>query len=109
VSDTTANQGTGDVTVSTWTRFYLSTTPYWTTATVYLGVSRSVPPLVAGAASSGTSQVTIPAGTAGGAYYLLAWADGPNAVAESDENNQQRASAIQITGGSGGSPDLVVS
>ena len=107
VGDTTKNQGTGGVTVSTWTRFYLSATPYWTSASVLLN-SRSVGPLTAGATSAGTTPATIPAGTAAGSYFLLAFADASGAVTESNEGNQHRANALQVTAGSG-LPDLVVS
>src|SRR5262249_2996797 len=67
VTDTTKNQGTGDVTVSTWTRLYLSTTPYWTTASVYLA-SRSVGPLTAGGTRTGAAGVPAPGGTGAGGH-----------------------------------------
>ena len=45
--------------------------------------SRTVPDLDAGAASSGSTTVTIPSGVAPGLYYLIARADADNAVAVS--------------------------
>src|SRR5437764_1008782 len=71
--------------------------------------TRTVPALAAGASSSGETAVTIPVGTASGSYYLVAYADAAEAVTESNNSNNQTASALQVTGGSGGSPDLVVS
>jgi subtilase family serine protease len=60
--------------------------------------------LAAGATSSGTVSVTIPASAPLGTYYLLACADGANAVSESNEANNCLASAstIAVT-----RPDLV--
>ena len=49
--------------------------------------SRAVPPLAAGASHAGTATLTIPGGTAGGFYYLIAKADGDGAVAEASELN----------------------
>src|SRR5262245_3673342 len=56
-----------------------------------------------------TTSVTIPAGQATGHYYLLAFSDASGAVAESNETNNQTASALQVTAGAAGTRDLVVS
>src|SRR5947209_14983980 len=40
--------------------------------------------------------LTIPAGTATGSYYIVAYADGRGVVAESQEGNNQRAVAIEL-------------
>jgi trimeric autotransporter adhesin len=96
LEDTTANQGTAAATVATWTRFYLSTTTYWTSSSVLLA-SRNVTPLGAGQNSTGTTSVTIPAGTAAGSYYLLAYADASEAVTESNNVNNSRANPIAVT------------
>jgi subtilase family serine protease len=64
--------------------------------------SRSVGPLAPGAASTGTTAVTIPANTTAGTYYIVAKADGGGSVAESYETNNTRVWPIRI------GPDLVV-
>jgi subtilase family serine protease len=56
-----------------------------------------VPALAAGASSTGNTMVKVPSGTAAGSYYLLACSDDLEAVAESDESNNCRASATKIT------------
>ena len=68
---------------------------------------RAVPALGAGATSSGSVTVTIPATTAVGPYYLLACADDTGAIPETNENNNCRASVatVQVTPASA---DLVV-
>ena len=50
--------------------------------------SHSVHGLDPGASHSATVTVTIPAATPPNAYFLLACADGQNAVAESNERQQ---------------------
>jgi subtilase family serine protease len=64
---------------------------------VQLTGSRSVPALAAGAASTGSAQVTVPAGTTPGNYFLLAVTDADNAVRESSETNNALARSIQVT------------
>ena len=59
--------------------------------------ARSVDGLAAGAASAGTTTLTIPAEIAAGTYYIVAQADSANAVAEAVEsNNIAFSTAIQI-------------
>jgi subtilase family serine protease len=65
--------------------------------------SHAVPQLNASGASTATTSVTIPAGTASGAYYLLAVADAAGVVAENSESNNTESRSIQI------GTDLVVS
>jgi subtilase family serine protease/subtilisin family serine protease len=101
LTDTTTNQGAGAAAAST-TRFYLSTDPTWDAADTPLG-GRAVPALAAGASSAGSTTVTIPAGTAGGVYYLVARADGDGVVAEASEANNTRAVTVRI------GADLVIS
>ncbi|HSD77737.1 MAG TPA: CARDB domain-containing protein, partial [Solirubrobacteraceae bacterium] len=101
VTDTTTNQGAGPAAGST-TRFYLSTDPTWDAADAPLG-GRAVPALAAGGSSAGSTSLTIPAGTAGGVYYLIARADGDGAVAEASEGNNTRSALVRV------GPDLVVS
>ena len=93
------NQGAGAAGAST-TRFYLSTN-------VSLDASRRRArwqPRVCrrwrrGAASGGTTQVTIPAGTAPGTYYFFVKADGEGVVVESQEGNNISWRVIQVTAG----------
>ena len=102
VSDTTKNQGAGAGDAST-TRFYLSTNSNLDAADVILG-SRTVPPLAAGASDTAATSLTMPAGTATGTYYVIAQADAANAVIETAETNNYRASTAVRVG-----PDLIVS
>ena len=63
-----------------------------------------MPNLAAGASHSQTTMVPIPAGTAPGAYWVIAKADWANTILETVEtNNTARSSSITI------GPDLVVS
>jgi subtilase family serine protease len=101
IADTTGNQGGGAAGAST-TRFYLSTNTTFDAGDVSLG-ARAVPALSAGASSSGSTSVTILAGTAGGTYYLLARADADGAIAETQESNNTSYRSLQI------GPDLVIS
>jgi subtilisin family serine protease/uncharacterized membrane protein len=96
VSDAVTNQGAGAADATT-TRFYLSTNVLFDASDVLLTGGRGVPALAPGAASTGSAQVTIPAGTAAGNYFLLAVTDGDNVVRESSETNNALARAIQIT------------
>jgi len=100
VTDTTKNQGGGSVGASV-TRFYLSTDIVWDAADVPLG-SRAVPALAAGASSSGSTVVTIPAGTGAGTYFVLARADADRAVSETNEINNTTSAQVML------GPDLVV-
>jgi subtilase family serine protease len=100
VSDTTKNQGGGTAGAST-TRFYLSTNGIVDASDALLGV-RDVGALAAGASSSGTTTLTIPAGTAAGAYYVLAQADGAGVVGETAETNNTTYAFVQV------GPDLTI-
>jgi len=102
VTDTTLNQGNGPA-VASVTAYYLSTNTTLDASDVALG-TRNVPGLAPGASSSATTTLTIPAGTAGGTYYILAAADSTNTNPETSETNNTRASAAIKIG-----PDLVVS
>src|SRR5437667_8021 len=101
ITDTTKNQGAGAAGAST-TGFYLSASTVLDASAVLLG-SRAVPALAAGATSSGSTTVTIPAGTATGNYYIIAKADANNVVAETNKGNNLYYWYIQI------GPDLVIS
>jgi hypothetical protein len=96
VTDTTKNAGGAPTIASTTTRFYLSRNKKLDASDVLLGPGRSVPALVAGASSAVATNLTIPVGTAPGAYYLVAKADDTNLEAESRENNNVKAKVITI-------------
>ena len=101
VTDTTVNQAAGAAGASS-TVFYLSADFQFDAGDTRLQ-SRAVPALAPGVASSGSTQVTIPSGTAAGAYYLLALADGDGAVLEHNEANNSRMFGTRVGG------DLVLS
>ena len=85
LTDTTRNAGAGNAAAST-TRIYLSS-DWLLDAGDTLLATRAVPLLGPGVSSTGSFTATIPADTPGGAYYLIAVADGDNAVAETLETN----------------------
>ena len=64
---------------------------------------RSVSALAAGASDTASTALTLPAGTATGAWYVIAKADAGNSVPETSEVNNIAARSIQI------GADLVVS
>ena len=100
VTDTTKNNGGGGAAAST-TAFYFSSNMTLEPGETRLG-SRLVGPLDAGASSSGSTMVVLPAVTAG-TYYVLANADDAAGVAETQETNNLRYTSILI------GPDLVSS
>lgn len=102
VSDTTKNQGAATVGAST-TRFFLSVNFQLDASDVVLAGARAVPALAPGAISTGTTTVTIPAGVATGAYFVIAVADADGVVAETQEANNTAARSLAI------GPDLTVS
>jgi subtilase family serine protease/subtilisin family serine protease len=102
VTDTVKNQGGGNAPASV-TRFYLSSNWTLDAGDVLLEGARAVPALAAGESSSGTASVTVPTDTAAGAYYIIARADGNDAVAETSETNNTTARTVQV------GCDLVVS
>jgi subtilase family serine protease len=97
VTDTVQNNGSASAAAST-TRYYLSTNGSKSGARQLNG-SRSVPSLAASATSSGTVSVTVSSGTATGTYYLLACADDTLVVPETNESNNCKVSAGQVTVG----------
>jgi subtilase family serine protease len=94
VSDTIKNQGGGSA-PPTITAYYLSTNFILDASDVPLG-SRTVAGLAPGAVDVGTAEVTVPAGTAPGTYYLFAVTDDPGHLVETGENNNTRFRAIGI-------------
>src|SRR5207253_8052818 len=99
VTDTTQNAGVTGSAPATSTRYYLSTDALHDAGDFLLTGARAVPTLAAGASSSGTVTVTIPASVPVGPYFLLACADDPNQVPETNVTNNCRASAatVQVT------------
>ena len=89
ITDTTTNSGTAPMAASA-TGFYLSLNSSYDAADVFLG-SRAVGPLGPSQASSGSSQVVIPAGTASGNYFVVAVADWNGGVSEINETNNANA------------------
>jgi subtilase family serine protease/subtilisin family serine protease len=94
VTDTTRNQGAGAAS-ATSTRYYLSINNALDASDVLLG-ARGVAALAPGASDAGSVAITIPAGTASGSYYILAKADGDDAVVETQEGNNVSTSFITI-------------
>src|SRR5207247_1771061 len=102
VTDTV--QSIGSAAAAASTQLYCRATTTSKTGARLLTGSRAGPPLAASATSSGTVTVTVSAGTAGGTYVLLACADYTIVVPETNESNNCKASATQVTVSG---PDLV--
>ncbi len=96
VTDTVQNVGAVASGASA-TRYYLSLDAVKSAGDALLTGSRTVPALAAGASHSGTVTVTIPAATPLNTYFLLACADGPNTVVETNETNNCTASSTTVT------------
>jgi subtilase family serine protease len=79
------------------TRYYLSLDGTRSADDRILSSSRSVPKLGAGAAHTGSVNVTIPAATPLNTYFLLACADGFTTVAETNESNNCLSSSTTVT------------
>ena len=92
MTDTTKNSGAGIAPASV-TRFYLSTNVLFDASDILLSGERSVPALAANATNSGMTNVVLPSGLTG-QYYILAVADGPGVVGETNENNNAIAKGI---------------
>jgi subtilase family serine protease len=119
VTDTTTNQG-GSGSGAFVTGFYLSTNYSLEPHDVRLG-ERSIPSLGAAVSNTAATNLTIPATTLPGMYYIIANADDGNAVGEPVENNNMRVTTTQfkvgadlmvvsigtpLTGGAGGTISL---
>ena len=94
LNETTGNIGVG-LAGGTSTRYYLSSDTLIGAGDVLLG-GRSLAGLAPGGSSAGATNVTIPAGTANGSYFIVARADDLNQAFESNEGNNTRALAIRI-------------
>jgi subtilase family serine protease len=95
VTDTTQNVGPITVGGST-TRYLLSLDGVRSAEDVILG-SRGMGALGAGVSSTGTINATVPAGTPGGVYVLLACADDTFQTVEANEVNNCKAAATTVT------------
>jgi parallel beta-helix repeat protein len=96
VSDTVRNQSAFNAGASR-VQYYLSVDGVKNAGDRLLTGFRAVATLGAGAVSTGTLSVTIPAGTTAGSYFLLACADDAGQVVESSEANNCGASTRQVT------------
>jgi photosystem II stability/assembly factor-like uncharacterized protein len=96
LDDTVTNQGTAATTVKSVTGFYLSSDATKDAGDIPMKGARTISALAAGASSTGTTKLTVPAGTPPGAYFLIGCADDRQAIAESNEANNCRASATKI-------------
>jgi subtilase family serine protease len=96
VTDTAQNIG-AVVSGSSATRYYLSLDAVKSAGDLLLSASRTLPGLAAGASHTGTVTLTIPTVTPLNTYFLLACADGPNTVVETDETNNCKASTTTVT------------
>src|SRR5262245_38334323 len=101
VTETTANGGNLTTGRMTTTSYYLSADSAG--PGVPLG-SRTVPTLGAGASSTASTTVPVPAGTVPGSYFIIAKADANNDVTESNEGNNTASTARTL--GVGGVVDL---
>lgn len=107
INASTRNSGGTPGTQKTFTQFILSPDQIlWNAGDHSLG-SREVPPLAAGAASSGAFTTTILTGVPQGSYYVFACADSTKAEAEANETNNCLCSDKTVTINPG-LPDFVV-
>jgi hypothetical protein len=96
------NQGSSSAGAS-GLKLYLSRDQILDASDTYLTPSVSVSNMNSGGSMSGTVSRTVPAGTATGAWYIFAEADGFQAVSESQEGNNVGA-PLSFTVSSCGSP-----
>jgi len=94
VQDLTSNPTAAAVPQST-TGYYLSTDNRLDAADVRIG-GRAIPALAAGGSSLASGQAVIPAGKVPGAYFILAVADYPKVIVESNEGNNTNAFPITV-------------
>jgi hypothetical protein len=96
ITDTTRNQGDAGAGASV-TRVFLSKDVSLDAGDVVLG-QRAVGSLGTGAGSAAASNVTVPATTPAGSYYVLARADALGGVAESNEGNNVAGLPFTVVG-----------
>ncbi len=101
VTDTTSNTGQGAAPASS-TALFLSADFSLDSSDTRLSEGRAVPPLAAGASSTGSTTATLPASLAPGTWYVFARADDGEVVAEVLETNNSRYAIVRV------GPDLTV-
>lgn len=94
VSHILKNQGADPAGAST-TRFWFSSNALLDASDVALG-DQPMGPLAAGASAPASTSLVIPAGTPGGTYYVIAEADGGDAVGESNESNNASFKSLKL-------------
>ncbi|RTQ53178.1 T9SS type A sorting domain-containing protein [Hymenobacter gummosus] len=94
VFSTVTNVGNTPAPVSTL-GYYLSTNNTLDAADIAIGQT-TVQSINANGFASPAALLTIPAGTAAGAYFVLFVADAPNAISEINEQNNVAAAALSI-------------
>ena len=77
------------------TGYYLSTDNHLDAGDILIG-RRTVPALAAGGSSLASAPAIIPVGTVPGAYYILAVADYPKVIVESNESNNANGFPITV-------------
>ncbi len=97
VTNTIKNQGNSATSAAFYVKYYLSADATITSSDILLGQRSVAAGLAAGASSTNTTNLTIPATLAGGSYYVGAIADATNTVSESDENNNTGYDAGKFT------------
>lgn len=95
ITDTVKNVGTFAAT-PTITRYYLSVNQTLGPEDIAFAASRDVPSLDNGETSEGTTEVTVKNTTPLGKHYVLACADGTEAIAEYGEGNNCKASKRKV-------------
>lgn len=94
VTDTVTNAAAPSPAPTT-VSFFLSADAALDAGDVLLG-SRTVPALAVGGASAGTTSLTVPGTTAGGAYHLVAHVDPANLVEEASEADNVRTRPLTV-------------
>jgi subtilase family serine protease len=95
VSDRVANHGTAPA-GQTVTRYYFSFDGSRNSGDVLLIGNRKIPALISGDSNAGSRAATVPLSIPSGTYNLLACADDLGKAAESNEENNCRASASTV-------------
>jgi subtilase family serine protease len=98
LTDTTKNQAAPASNAST-TYLYLSKNTVLDASDTLLG-TRAVAPLDTGQSSTGTTNVTIPAGLVPGVFYIIGVADRDNGTPEGNETNNVLLRSFTVTAGS---------
>jgi subtilase family serine protease len=97
-TSTVSNPAAANITAPESTlAFYLSADAVLDGGDRRLAETRAIPSLARNATSSGPTTLTIPADVVAGSYFLIAKADDLTAVDESNEDNNTRATATQLT------------